>query len=597
MQTDGVVLVLGVALFALVALIAGPGLVLKARARRAGFPNSPPLIGPLFWVELLRLGRGGTQLRLRTVYSLILLVGLLVAYLREIPDVSPLTLILGGEVPPEGTSKLGETFFFIFLLFQLLMLTLVTPVFAGASLFEERDRRTFELLRSSMLSDREIVTGKLAARVLFVLSLTLTGLPILAIAMLLGGIDGERLVCAFVVSIFYTISLATLSFQRATTTDTVGAAFAQALGLHFQLAIAGMFFSSSLPIMSGLSPFVWEAKVFGLLGRGTPPVVESTLVSILIHTLLSIYFGVHAIGRLQTMALPHLAGNPASERVRTFFPIPPVSDDDPLLWKEQSFSLQARWNPAFTAGCLMTLVTIGVPLVLVGLLNQALWSENLGEPLSLIFRGVCVPLIGFAIPFVGLVLSCSLARERQQQTLESLFMLPTGRRELLLAKWRSAVAFLTPVRYTAIASVATALLSLALHPIAVGVTALLLVATVAFFLSLGIWLSVRCRTVVRSSVWFVGIGMAVFGLPVLAAVPAAVTAVSFGWSREIVEVFVASFSPPFAVGYIPMNWQVSNSVGEWRLYCVAAVATGAIYLFTAVFLWRDAVRKFEREGR
>ena len=48
-----------------------------------------PWLGPLFWHELVRLARRGTQPRLRAVYAGLLLVGLLVIYLRVFSDTDP----------------------------------------------------------------------------------------------------------------------------------------------------------------------------------------------------------------------------------------------------------------------------------------------------------------------------------------------------------------------------------------------------------------------------------------------------------------------------------------------------------------------------
>ena len=57
------------------------------------------------------------------------------------------------------------------------------------SLSEEKDRHTLPLLLTTQLTDREIVWGKAAARVLFVLAAVAAGAPVLVLTLFFGGVD------------------------------------------------------------------------------------------------------------------------------------------------------------------------------------------------------------------------------------------------------------------------------------------------------------------------------------------------------------------------------------------------------------------------
>ena len=61
---------------------------------------------------------------------------------------------------------------------------------------QERERRTMEYLYTTPLSNLEIIIGKLGGRVLQILYLVLSGVPVLALAMLLGGIAPRTIAVA-----------------------------------------------------------------------------------------------------------------------------------------------------------------------------------------------------------------------------------------------------------------------------------------------------------------------------------------------------------------------------------------------------------------
>ena len=67
----------------------------------------------------------------------------------------------------------------------------------AGTIADERQRKTLHYLLASRLSSFEIVVGKLAARLLQLVVLVLTGLPIMSILSLFGGLDPPLIVAAF----------------------------------------------------------------------------------------------------------------------------------------------------------------------------------------------------------------------------------------------------------------------------------------------------------------------------------------------------------------------------------------------------------------
>ena len=84
-------------------------------------------------------------------------------------------------------ARFTAAFFGTFGVMQLLAVMLIGPCAGGRTIALQHERRTIEYLFATPLSNLEIVTGKLGGRVLQILYLVLSGLPVLALAMLLGG--------------------------------------------------------------------------------------------------------------------------------------------------------------------------------------------------------------------------------------------------------------------------------------------------------------------------------------------------------------------------------------------------------------------------
>jgi ABC-type transport system involved in multi-copper enzyme maturation permease subunit len=99
-------------------------------------------------------------------------------------------------------ATLGETASFGLLLFQIvafvqLLLTLFFAALSAAgAVSQEKDRRTFVLLLLTDMRDYEIVLGKLLGALLPIIILLLVSAPVLAMLLLLGGIDPEQVLQA-----------------------------------------------------------------------------------------------------------------------------------------------------------------------------------------------------------------------------------------------------------------------------------------------------------------------------------------------------------------------------------------------------------------
>ncbi len=623
---SGLPSVLLVAAGALALLSVLPGLALKLYSLIRRRRPSPAVLGPLFWYELVTVTRRGAQFRLRTAYSIFLLVALLVAYLGEFRELNPIRLLFGpgGEFPRERVTAFAERFFHIFLFGQLIALTVVTPVFAGGSITEEKDRGTLAFLQTSLLSNREIVLGKLAARVVFVLGLALTGLPVLAITLLFGGVDPAILATSFVAAVMSTVSLAAYSFWQATRADTLKAVLLAAYPFAWTLSVvAGCCVSCTggTSYLLAISPFtLLMASIRGPLG-GSFDLLEATKLLVAIHGGMAMLFAILAMGNVRAILLskpravavePEPSSKPRWVEVGApdhrrrerpavrFVRVPPVDDgDNPFFWKELHFGGKL---PSFEAdafkGCGLALLVAVIAIGAFGILVQATSSDRPQEVLNPVFRLASIAMVAFVVPFAGVRAVGCVAYERQRQTLDSLFTLPVERGAILAAKGRAALEWL---RYWLYGYAAVALVPLVTGSVPFFgflLTLTMIASAVPFFLALAVWLSVRCVTVVRATAWFLVATFAAFLLPPMLAVLANATANAIGGPDLAYDLVTVGLSFPYAIASV-VKIEGPNTLNDTGIVLVGTgtVAMSLAFWCLAWRLWRNAVNRFENEGR
>jgi ABC-type transport system involved in multi-copper enzyme maturation permease subunit len=616
-----------------------PGLAVWAAAagrRLRGRPTAfPPLVGPLFAYELTRLARGGVMPRLRVLYAAVLLVGLLVAYLREFPDVRPLDLLAGrGELPLDRMSRFGQAYFETFLFLQLAALTLLAPVYAAGAVTDERDRGTLDHLRGSLLSNRELVAGKLAARLVFVLGVALTGLPVLAFSMLFGGVSGPLLVTTFAVAFASTLSLAAFGLWQATRCDTLRQVLVYAYSLAVVETALGGCCGCCLPLPAAgrldvVSPLAFTARAVNLTDDAA--LVTGGCVSVALHGSAAAGFAFLATGGIRvtgvrrrpppepvrkprwvsaeepTPARPRwvlepAVGPPHRRRERPpprLHKVPRVPDDDPLGWKERYFSarLPAAEGQAIQGvgwaigGGYLLLAGLGLFVAVADAVAKGTSPAPVVGP---VFRWVAVAAVA-AIPLLaGLRAAGGVVRERQRQTLDSLLTVPRDRAEMLAAKWKAAVRWAWGWLAAAAAVGAFALVVGAVHPFGLAVVIGLFAGAVPFATSFGLWLSVRGRTVARATTAFLVTALGLAVAPLLLGTLARSAAVAaVGEPGEWIGELFESASVPFAVWRAAVGYDVPDP--EVTMLAGAAAAAG--YGAAAWAFWVAARRRFEREGR
>jgi ABC-2 type transport system permease protein len=95
---------------------------------------------------------------------------------------------------PGFLQTVGKVIFSTVVLLELLMLGFIGPALTSGAISSERERKTIDLLKTSLLSARSIVLGKLGSATAFLLLLIFTAIPLQSLAFFLGGVGMAEIV-------------------------------------------------------------------------------------------------------------------------------------------------------------------------------------------------------------------------------------------------------------------------------------------------------------------------------------------------------------------------------------------------------------------
>jgi hypothetical protein len=82
---------------------------------------------------------------------------------------------------------------------ELFLVCFIAPAFTAGAISGERERQTYELLRTTLLPARSLVLGKLTSALAFIVLLLLAAVPLQSLAFLLGGVAPEEVMISLVV--------------------------------------------------------------------------------------------------------------------------------------------------------------------------------------------------------------------------------------------------------------------------------------------------------------------------------------------------------------------------------------------------------------
>jgi ABC-type transport system involved in multi-copper enzyme maturation permease subunit len=584
-------------------------------------------VGPLFYYELVRLARKGRGIILRCGYALAVFAALYVVYQNRFPSYD---LLIAPFAAPWGSTndlaRLAEDFVLAVLWVQSVAIFVLGPAYIAGAFVEDRNQGTLDLLFTTHLTDREIVLGKLAARSVHLGGILLAGLPLLVVTQLWGGVDVRLLLAAWLATGLNVVNVAAVSARGSVVCRTVMGAvtFSYLSVLRFFLfsgiilaSVPVTLFLAMLRMPGSASPrSIWMPTVFEGGGLALP--LLACITTNCLWIVLSIYCAVRDLRPVIKSPGPEVAAGkkspqpqqPRSGWLRSWLddgrarqlasthPLPPIGSR-PLLWKETypgsgrmtwwiESRILANWRP----------LQFLLPLIVLPLLAVR-WQGDTERYLNLDFVRNCgriLVLLPAAAWCAVLAIRAAdgIGREREAGALDTLLTLPVSVTELLGSKWSGAVLHGRGLGYVLAALAGMELVIGSLHPTGAVLLAVAVAAHGAFFASLGIWLSLVCRTAVaaRTSV------AAVLLACLLGAFQFAQTSHFAGaLSRPLPQwIRAADVTNPLGTWWYFVSFPDDLAAREGLSVPDLVVAAGGVLAFAGLagVLWLDALRRFRR---
>ena len=326
--------------------------------------------GPLFALEMVTSARRTRYFIVRVLYAAVLFFALFCTYLsfNGIHGLSERALI----------AAFAWSFFGVFSWLQLLAVAAIGPAMAAGSIAQERERRTIEYLFASTLSNAEIVLGKLLARLMHVGYLVLAGMPILFIAMLMGGIAPEAIVLLTIVTLSTALTVSiisiTVSVWSARAREAVMRAYLVIIVLlvlpPMMLAMSGTWFYDTVldPINEQLllaNPFYTLGHMLVTASSANTAMAWDAMLTLLRNQAVVCVFGITASTLAVRRVHLRASGSVPKKRRRRFHLFRPAMGDRPMLWKEIVAEPAASRSGAVGR--------IAVMLILFGILAPTAW--------------------------------------------------------------------------------------------------------------------------------------------------------------------------------------------------------------------------------
>lgn len=444
-------------------------------------------VGPVLLFDLLRLTRrGATSIFLVRVFYLgTLLLAIVLFCAIELGLHTPAQFIEaardGIPVPTSKAASFASHLFFALLGLELAMVVLLTPAYVAGAIAEDSERKIMDYLLASDLSNREIVLGKWLARLAHLVLLLLTGLPLLAVAQVLGGVHPIFLVTGFVVALLTMVSLGALSILESIVTRRphrailhiylgFGIYLLLSTGLAFTVFLTRSVRAESMPDRGGLICFslnplfpllrLYQERGYddwpnGILAEAlTDCAVINGLISFgclgLAINCLRSYLGTSPLSRQERLALrlQKLHAGLKTEAARKLaalahrhdasVPVRPPLEERPILWKElyvETAPVRIPREMRKVSEIVVRILTIilGSTFPVLLLIKIVLGSPK-GE-MWVAVLGISFFLLLLLVAAIAVRASGCLSVERERNTLDALLTTSIDRAAIINEKW------------------------------------------------------------------------------------------------------------------------------------------------------------------
>ncbi|MEQ8171535.1 MAG: hypothetical protein ABRQ38_21785 [Candidatus Eremiobacterota bacterium] len=198
---------------------------------------------PIFKTELLRRLRSNKMVILQSIYLIVLSVALYITWGE------------GYNYYNNNPFYISQRIFYALLTLLVTSVLILCPSFTCSSISSEMEKKTFDLLITSLLSPREIVAGKLNSITVYTALLLCSSIPVSCTVFFFGGISYIDLLLAYIFILLTGILISMVSIFISAKTKKTNASIGLSYGIAFVMFIFIMASMDSIRYSSNFSPF------------------------------------------------------------------------------------------------------------------------------------------------------------------------------------------------------------------------------------------------------------------------------------------------------------------------------------------------------
>jgi ABC-type transport system involved in multi-copper enzyme maturation permease subunit len=164
------------------------------------------ILGPVFWMEMRTASRRARHYATRAFFVSVIFTIIFAAwYSFQVHRGGRFSAPAGNGVwmplKPHELPQLGHNIFSAYSVAQFLVVVLLAPLYTAGAIAADRERRVLEMLFTTDLRNIELVASKFLVRAIHLCALVISGLPVMFLCLLLGGVAAEDLIATSILTI------------------------------------------------------------------------------------------------------------------------------------------------------------------------------------------------------------------------------------------------------------------------------------------------------------------------------------------------------------------------------------------------------------
>jgi ABC-2 type transport system permease protein len=170
-----------------------------------------------------------------------------------------------------AAGEIGRVLFMGIVGIELMLIIFIAPAFTAGAITGERERQTYDLLKTTLLASPSFVIGKLESALGYILLLLLAAIPLQSIAFLFGGVSEAELILSFIILAVSAVALGTVGIY-------FSAVMQRTLTASVRAYTVTLIVTFGVPLVLGVALGIITSALYGYgANTSNSPVLEAIL--------------------------------------------------------------------------------------------------------------------------------------------------------------------------------------------------------------------------------------------------------------------------------------------------------------------------------